>query len=93
MSAPIESSGPVVHGVECHEAWRELRDCPHELETGPLRLVNPETGAELKCERVEVVGKAFELPAPPRVWVRIFPSVRPGKAFDLALYEAAWLVR
>lgn len=22
--------GPVVHGVECYEAWREDRHCPHE---------------------------------------------------------------
>lgn len=27
----IRSVGPTVHGVECYEAWRELRDCPHEL--------------------------------------------------------------
>lgn len=29
---PIVSRGPVVHGVECYEAWRDGRDCPHEVE-------------------------------------------------------------
>ena len=24
---------PVTHGVECHEAWRDDEDCPHEKET------------------------------------------------------------
>lgn len=22
--------GPVIHGVECYEAWREDTDCPHD---------------------------------------------------------------
>lgn len=22
--------GPIVHGVECYEAWRDDQDCPHE---------------------------------------------------------------
>ena len=25
MSAP-----PIIHGVECYEAWRDYQDCPHE---------------------------------------------------------------
>jgi hypothetical protein len=26
----VRSVGPVIHGVECYEAWRRSEDCPHE---------------------------------------------------------------
>lgn len=26
----IEKKRAVIHGVECHEAWRDYQDCPHE---------------------------------------------------------------
>lgn len=31
MTALPDPTFPVVHGVECYEAWRNEQDCPHEL--------------------------------------------------------------
>jgi Hint domain len=41
---PIRSVGPVIHGQECYEAWRNGQDCPHEhtaskLATGETPLI------------------------------------------------------
>jgi hypothetical protein len=33
--------GPVIHGVECYEAWRDDRDCPHEADDAPPTSVEP----------------------------------------------------
>ncbi len=30
MNEPIRSVGQTIHGVECYEAWRDDKDCPHE---------------------------------------------------------------